>query len=136
MAGNMLSAQKAMTLLYLNPQVQMTAEQLLVAELVPEMYFTVMQMPLQELFNSRHPVALFEEIVTLTLTENWRKQNRRPIMQGDVMFRGSDPWLLLHTKDLKVIPSDKAVLPLKAWPEFGILNIDKAHSLKQMVCHL
>ena len=124
----MIRLSKAMTLMYLTekPRNVFTSDTFIQGERISlrDNYTPITQMPLAEMRFGGHPIQLAEEVIALSASTDWRRQGRRPLMRGDVICRGEDPWVLLKRSEITVKIPANAVLPLRLWPRYAIAFLD------------
>jgi len=121
----MIRMSKAMTLLYLNgdnDEEEFMSDKLLTKDQLDLYghYLPMTQVPLVEMRFYKNPVQLVEEVIAMTAGVNWRRQGRRPARRGDIICRGTDPWVLLKRSEITVQDTRNAVIPLRLWPNYAI----------------
>ncbi len=134
----MIRLSKAMTLLYIGQHVvdTFTSDTFLQGQPISldDNYTPITQIPLAEMCFSGTPVELVEEVIALTAGTNWRRQGRRPIMRGDIVCRGADPWVVLKRDEITIKNTRNAVLPLRLWPNYAIYYLDSVDAeLKERI---
>ena len=127
-----------MTLLFLvhDAKEGVTSDTFLQEVAVPltENYVPMTQLPLDEMRFGEHPVTLAEEVIALTASTNWRRQSRRPIMRGDIICRGADPWVVLKRSEITIPTAGKPIIPLRLWPNYAIFFLDNViDELQQLI---
>jgi hypothetical protein len=133
----MIKLTSAMTLLYLGQHVAdgFTSDTFLQGQPISlrDNYTPITQIPLAEMEFGGTPVELIEEVIALTAGTDWRRQGRRPIMRGDIICRGADPWVVLKRDEITITNTSNAVLPLRLWPNYAIYYLDSVDmELKEM----
>jgi hypothetical protein len=134
----MIRLNKAMTLLYLSTgnTGNFTSDTFLTNQevVLTENYVPMTQMPLAEMRCGEHPVQLVEEVIAMTASTNWRRQSRRPLHCGDIVCRGTDPWVLLNRKEITIPCDGRGVIPLNLWPNYAIYFLDSVtDELKELI---
>ena len=126
-----MNISKHVTLLYLGDKSRYNPE----AEVNHENYYISRQMPIREMFG-KDTIELAEELIAITTSVEWRRQQRRPIMCGDIMCEGLDAWMYVPVEDLDSqddLVGNPAVIQLRAWPRYAIKQIT-SDSVRETIC--
>ena len=118
---------KFVTLLYLSDKAYFTtADNVNISD-----YYLARRMPLAEMFG-KNTVDLAEELIEMTVSVDWRRQQRRPIMCGDIMCHGAEPWVYVKYDKVKD-KEDVTMFRLKTWPDYAIKALP-LNSVKEIIC--
>lgn len=127
-----MSPDKAMSLLYLADNVAFDVHKMFAGVWTPEWYYLVRQMPLAEM-RGVDVLELAEELIQLTISADWCKQQRRPVMCGDIVCRGRDPWMYVKTEDLDKTTSRFSRIRLVAWPDYSVVSLPR-DAVERIIC--
>ena len=123
-----MSIERQITLLYMSDKKQYNPD----APVEHDDYYITRQMPKREMFGT-NTVELAEGLIEVTTSVEWRRQQRRPIMCGDIVCEGLDAWMYVLHDDVKDQADTEKALQLRAWPRYAIKRIP-SDSLKETIC--
>jgi len=130
-----MNPDKYMTLLYLDDNMSFDAIEFSGGsggKFSPEWYYLVRQMPLAEMLG-RDIGELADELIVMTSSAPWRSQQRRPIMCGDIICNGRDPWMYVKLEDIDEHVNQLTLLKLKSWPKYGLLSLPRT-CVETLIC--
>jgi hypothetical protein len=127
-----MNPEKYTTLLYLSDDIDFGSSMLTMKDWDPEWYYVVRQMPTAEMFGA-DIVQLAEEMIQMSVSADWRRQQRRPIMCGDIICKGNDPWMYIRFDDMDIPMKDASIVRLTRWPNYGLISIPRK-TVETVIC--
>lgn len=127
-----MNPEKYVSLVYLNDKLSFSTDTMFTGKWDPDWYCLIRQMPTAEMFG-RDIVELAEELIQLTVSADWRRQNRRPVMCGDIICKGLDPWMYVRLEDLDDQTHKFSLVRLTAWPNYGLISLPRK-SVESIIC--
>ena len=86
-------------------------------------YGIVLQMPISE-FLSTKAEDVATEMARITISEDWRKEGKRPVWLKDILYIGMTAWAFVPAES-----GMENVIPLPAWPGMALMDMGETTAL-------